>query len=70
MLQIGDHVFETFGFAAHILAGGIDDVIGQTEFFRDRKSVTLTRNTGEQAVCGTQGLHIKFTAGVFHTFRR
>ena len=44
-----------------------DDKIRKAELGRDGKGITLSRNADEQAVGGPQGLHIKFTAGIFHT---
>ena len=47
-----------------------DEKIRKSQAGRDGECITLSGNADEQAVGGTQGLYIKFTAGIFHAFRR
>ena len=44
----------------------VDDEIRKTQLGGNGKCVALSRNSDEQTVSGTQGLYIKFTAGIFH----
>ena len=45
MLQIGEQVFKLYVIGIHAGRSIFNNIIGQTELFGNRKSVTFSRNT-------------------------
>ena len=63
--EIGDDIFEALGILGQMLTGFFDDIVRKAELFRDRKGITLARDTDEQPVSRTERLDTEFAAAVF-----
>ena len=63
-LQLAEDILKVLIALAHHVPCLFDDILGQTQLPGDGKGVGLPGNANEQAICGPQGLHIKFAGGV------
>ncbi len=63
------YILKRFILFADLFFGLLDDIVRKSKLGRNRKCITFSRNTDEQAVSRTQGFHIKFTAGIFYAVR-
>ena len=69
VLQIGQKILEAFLFFGNLFFCRPDNCVGQAQSGRNGKGVAFAGNSDQKPVCGTQGCHVKFAAGVFHKGR-
>ena len=65
--QRGQYVFKRFILFIDLFACLFNDGFRDSEFGRNCKCITFSRNTDQQAISRTQCFYIKFAAGIFDT---
>ena len=66
VFELFDDILKVDGIAGKGLLCPLNDLFGHAQPLGDGKRIGTARYTGDQPVGGTQRLHVKFTAGIFH----
>ena len=69
-LQIGEQIFKGDILFTEPFLCIFDNKIGQSQLAGDGECVALSGDTDEQPVSRTETLHVEFTTGILHAWRR